>query len=373
VRAIDPPARATRGAAGARAALRARAGAVAVAAATLVASLAGASAAAASGGRIAYTAGTDFANVWTMNADGSGRAELGPGSHPVVSPNGALVAASSVGEGGSPAGGIVLYPAAGEEPIPIPLNTADATALAFSPDSKYLAVALTGEGGRGQGLAVVDLETDAVTDVTSGTAEGASFNPAGGDELVFARDASASPRPKSPTNLYTWSPSGGPPKQITSDGRSLFPVWGAGYIAYDHQTPDRFDVGGNRLSELQSQIWLRYPDGATHQLTHMRLGYLQVGLVPVAVSSTGSHMIAELEQQDIPMAYAVEVPDGRAHPLLPKAISFADGITADGTRALVGRFYYGGQHNAILSVPFGGGRPTVLLMQNRVGELSWNE
>ena len=84
-------------------------------------------------------------------------------------------------------------------------------------------------------------------------------------------------------------------------------------------------------------------------------------------------MVAEFEQQDLPLAYAVNVSSGSARPLLRNAISFAQGISADGTRALVGRFNYSGAHNAVLSVPFAGGRPTVLVEGKDVLEPSWNE
>jgi hypothetical protein len=331
-----------------------------------------ASTAAAATTRITYTLESSPSSVWVMNGDGSSCEELGLGDHPVISPSGAVVAAAAVSEEGDPLGQVVLYSTTGAEPVEVTLDAPSATVLAFSPDSRYVAVSLA-DGIAGRGLAVIDVETASVTYVIGGTIGGASFNPQGADELVFGRHASATPKSASPVDLYTWAPNGMPPKQLTSDGRSTSPVWGPGYIAYDHQQLDHFDVDGNKLAAMQTQIWLRYPNGSTRRLTHMRLGYLQSGLVPIAASASGTHLAAELEEQDIPRAYAIDVPSGSGHPLLDVAISFAGGISTDGNRVLVGHFEYGGTHNQILSVPFGGGHPTVLLQQRLVLEPTWSE
>jgi hypothetical protein len=331
----------------------------------------GSAAAATGGGRIAYTAGLSPAPaVWTAQADGSGAQKLGLGSHPLVSPNGSLVAAGGISPQGMPLGQVVLYPTTGSEAVPVSLAGETVAPVAFSPDSKYIAVEFT-RGTSGGGLAVLDVETHSLAYVSNKATAGASFNPAGSDELVFA--AYSGSVGNSPTNLYTWAPGAATPTRITSDGRSLYPVWGPGYIAFTRERQHRYRIGGRSFGQPRYQIWIRNSNGSLRQLTHLAISYLQLGLIPIAISASGAQMVAEFEQQDIPLAYSVNVSNGSARPLLRNRITFAQGISADGTRALVGRFNYDGAHDAVLSVPLAGGRPTVLVEGKDILEPSWNE
>jgi hypothetical protein len=318
---------------------------------------------------VSYSAGLSAPGVWAMDGNGSSRRELGPGEHPIISPGGALVAAEAITEQGTPVGEVVIYSVSGGEPIRIALHAERVSPLAFSRDSRYLAVSLF-DGSSGRGLAVIDVEAGTVTYVSSGTIDGASFDPQDNDELVFGRCASGSPKTTSPVNLYTWLPNEVSPKELTADGRSMFPIWGPGYIAYAHERKE--DAGRGSFAEMQVQIWLRRPNGSTRQLTHMRLNYLQFGLVPIAISASGTHMAAELEEQDLPMAMGVDVPSGSAHVLVRNAMTHASGISTDGSHVLVWQFDYN-RPDQILDVPFGGGHATVLLRQRDTAEPTWSE
>ena len=140
---------------------------------------AGAATAAEGPGRLAYTAGlSPAATVWTAEANGSARRKLGLGTHPVVSPSGALVAAGALSPQGMPLAQVILYSTAGSEAVPVSLTGEGVAPLAFSPDSKYLAVEFT-RGIGGGGLAVLDVETHSLTYVTNKPVAGRASTPRG--------------------------------------------------------------------------------------------------------------------------------------------------------------------------------------------------
>jgi hypothetical protein len=334
--------------------------------------------AASAAGRIAYTiqSGASPSVVWTASTSGSGKVKLGPGGSPVVAPDGALVAANPIPgqEGSATSGTVVLYSTAGAAPVEVGgLPGEEARPLAFSPDSKYLAIELRSSSvsrataTARSGLAVLDLETRAVTLVARGVIAGVSFSPRGSDdELVFARySGTRAPENDAPVNLYTWAPGDAYPGQMTGDGRDLYPVWGSRWIAFDHERLRGHNTGP------EYQVWLGTPAGPAHRLTHIGVGYLAVGLVPVAFSGSGSTLLAEYQQQDEPLAYIVTLPSGRARLLTVRGnpIVIADGLSASGTTALVTIGLY--QVIRLATVPIGGGRPRILA--SGALEPSWNE
>jgi hypothetical protein len=83
-----------------------------------------------------------------------------------------------------------VYPASGAVVSSyLSLETAVATPLAWSPDSRYLAVALRSNGtsntAEDSGLDVIDTQTSTVTRVAAGIVYGASFARDGSNRLVF--------------------------------------------------------------------------------------------------------------------------------------------------------------------------------------------
>ena len=75
------------------------------------------------------------------------------------------------------------------------IATANPSALAWSPDSRYLAVALTGDDApsvSGYGLAIIDTESGTERTVATGPIYGASFAPGASDTLAYARASSLS-------------------------------------------------------------------------------------------------------------------------------------------------------------------------------------
>jgi hypothetical protein len=324
--------------------------------------------------RLTYVtqAATSAPTVWLAAADGSERKPLGHGDQPLLSPNGQSVAVSLFGatpglvEHGPSIG---VYSASGA-PVAdyLDLETATATPLAWSPDSRYLAVYRQSNESvliaRGSGLDVLDTQTGAIASIAEGAIYGASFARDGSDRIVFALSHSLSP--SAPVNLYESETNGADVHRITSDGRSLNPAWGPRYIAYDRERM--------RHEAPEYQIWLASPSGVRiRRVTHISVDPLTEGLVPLAFSGSGGRLLAELEGEDTIGAYAVNVASGRARNVTVHGHSvIGAGISDSGSTLLIDEdsFEQPSSHGRIATVPFAGGRSKVLIAHG--AQASWN-
>ncbi|HXD54296.1 MAG TPA: hypothetical protein VN618_06055 [Solirubrobacteraceae bacterium] len=308
--------------------------------------------------------------VWGAAADGSSPVRLGPGSQPLLSPSGQSVAAGLFGP--SETGpSLAIYPARGGTPQTIgDLTRQTAFPLAWSPDSRYLAVALQSTAVKNvaarSGLAILDTTTGTLKTIATGVVYGASFAPDGSDRVVFARSRSQSFT--AAVNLYVAQATGSALTRVTSDGRSLNPVWGPTFIAYDRERLRRNDAP-------VYQVWLRRPGGGSpRRLTSIRVRTLVSGLVPLGFSSSGSRLLAEFEGQDTSEAWTVQVPSGRARAVRVKGRPVVGaGISRDGSSLLVSEGGIEGPASGenVVTVPFAGG-PRKLLVAH-AAEPSWNE
>jgi hypothetical protein len=324
--------------------------------------------------RLAYVTGTIHSPsaVWVANSDGSQPKRLGVGGDPLISPNGQLVAASLFGATLNSEEGpaLAVYSATGAPSSEyLSLVTATAMPLAWSPDSRYVAVSLMSTAvsniAKQSGLAVIDTQTGTVTTIMHGAISGASFAPDGSDRLVFARAPSLAVNAQ--TNIYLSQPNGAAISQLSHDGRSLNPVWGPSYIAYDRERLRRNDAP-------VYQIWLLAPSGGrARRLTNVHVRSLVVGLVPLAFSSDGSRLLAEYGGQDTSEAWAVRVPSGRAKRLTVRGQSVVGaGLSRDGSTVLIDEQGFEGPPSSgrVARMPFAGGRPSVLVAHGSQG--SWN-
>jgi hypothetical protein len=323
--------------------------------------------ASASGAGIAYVTGnaTGEPVVWVADASGKHARRLGQGTGPLLSPNGLTVAVTDFGASGH---ALTLYPAdGGAATAYFNIAQANADALAWSPDSRYLAVSLTGDNLpslSGYGLAIIDTETGTEQMVASGVIYGASFAPGYSDTLVYARASSLSA--KAGTNVFTVAANGTGRRQITRDGRSADPVWGTRGIAFDREKL--------RKDAPLDQIWLMAANG-THrrQITHVAVGPLVEGLVPLAFSADGTRLAAEFEGEDTSVGYSVSILTRRATQLKVghEAVS-AWGVASNGRSVLisVGGFEAPPSTAKIERIPFSGGHPTRLIAHGNYP--SWN-
>jgi hypothetical protein len=324
--------------------------------------------------RLAYLTetATGTPRVWLAAANGSEAKLLGPGQQPLLAPSGQSVAVALFGIVNGPqehGPAIGIYPSSGAAIADyLSLQAAIATPLAWSPDSRFLAVYAQSTATAGiaaaSSLDVIDTQTGTVTTIAHGAIYGASFARDGSDRLVFAMAHSLSSSAK--TNLYVAEADGAGLHPITSDGHSLEPVWGPTYIAYDRERA--------RHLSPEYQIWLgTLSSPRVRELTHIRVGPLLQGLVPLEFSLSGSRLLAEFDGEDTSEAYAVNVASGGA-----RALSFghqeaqAAGISSDGSTLLLdtGSFEQPPSHGRIVTVPWGGGSPTVLVAHG--AQASWN-
>ncbi|HTA36644.1 MAG TPA: hypothetical protein VK761_08020 [Solirubrobacteraceae bacterium] len=309
--------------------------------------------------------------VWAIRSDGSQKTRLGAGTSPLVSPSGTQVAVGLFGTSPNETGpAIAIYSTSGAAPLTyLNLKTENATPLAFSPDGRYLAIDVQSTAIRGgallSGVAIVDLQANTLKLIAHGQPYGASFAPNGSDELVYA--LAPSQTLSAPVNVFRSKPDGTGTVALTRDGRSLFPVWGPGAIAYDRERMRRNDAP-------VYQIWLRSPTGSsTRRLTNIHVRTLVSGLVPLAFSADGSRLLAQFGGQDTSEAWTVRVPSGRARRLTVNGRSVqAAGLSADGGTVLVdeGGFLGPASEGRTATVPFAGGRSTVLVAHG--SQASWN-
>jgi hypothetical protein len=337
-------------------------GAVAAVLAVLAAALVGSAAAASasapqSKSYIAFTSGGNAPSVWIANANGSDPHRIAAGDGPLISPNGAYVAIQHFAQSGV---ALDLYSTTGKL-LAGYFNSAkdSATALAWSPNSRYLAVSLSSTSTKGGGaLGLIDTSTLKSRVVATGDVAGASFNPAG-TQLVFG--LSGSVQLSTPTNLYVAAVTGGGTAQLTTNGDSFEPVWARSGIVFDRSTPR-----GVSKAPIY-QLWIDAA-GELHQLTHMRVPALVSGLAPLATSADGNRLIAEYGGEDTSYAWTVQLSPFQVKPLKvagePITAEQVQGeqISSDGKRLLVdvGSLEHAPDKGEVESVGFGGGTATKL-------------
>jgi hypothetical protein len=117
------------------------------------------------------------------------------------------------------------------------------------------------------------------------------------------------------------------------------------------------------------------PDGSNQrQLTNVRVGTLVSGLSPLQWSASGQQLLAAYGGQDTDQAYAVDPGTGAARDLGAHRFDGTSpgAISRDGTTVLA---QTGGQEGPsagqnIVSIPFAGGPPTILV--RRASTPDWN-
>jgi hypothetical protein len=315
--------------------------------------------------------------VWAASLAGTEAERLGPGEDPLVSPDGSSVAAalSGVTTGGSGPALVVYSATGGIAHRYLNLASESAWPLAWSRDSRYLAVftqptVTIGGPEKPSALAILDVRERAMRTIVHGEIKGASFAPDRSDRLVFARAASHAP--EAATNLYSVGPIGTGLLRLTSDGRSLNPVWGpSSVLAYDRERV-------RLLADPLLQIRLRSRSGRTRVLAANGEQQAGSGLVPLGFSADGSRLLAG--NQDASEAWVVRVDSGSARRLTSRGHPVTGrGISVDGSKVLIEEGSWQTLHllfegrparQRLSTIPFSGGAATVLV--TRASQASWN-
>ena len=290
--------------------------------------------------------------VWAAADDGSARVKLASGELPKISPDGTTVAYETT-YSGSTRPTLRVIPAAGGtsrlllKPVWF--------SFAFSPDSKTIA-AVTGKEVGQKRLVLIDVAGGTVRTIAHGQFSGFSFSPDSA-RLVYARAPKDAYPPHS--DLLTVAVSGGASTPLTTNHRSVDPVWGAPGIAFVKlRKPTR------KGDAYKQDIYLS--DGATgviRRITTTKVPFLLSGLDPVSWSADGTRLLAEFGGQDTSYAETVDPATGKVR----RVGRASDGIvgydlSADGSTILAttGGYDPGDPHD-VVTIPYTGGTPTVLV------------
>lgn len=303
--------------------------------------------------------------VFAANDDGSGAHKVANGSNPRVSPDGLSVA--FLHEGAKHAQELQVVLAAGGPARTLMTNFREPFYLAWSPDSSMIAALKGPELGKRK-LVLIDALTGAQRVVAQGFFSGFSFSP-DGSELVYARAGKEKYPPRS--DVFRVKTSGGKPVQITHDHNSSDPLWGPANKIVFVKTVE----GKKRKYGPKNELFLMNPQGkGVKRLTHTKVDPLLQGLFPTDWSAGGNRLLAEFEGQDTSYAVTVNPQTGAQRPLLKaEEMGFVGtGLSADGKTVLgfEGAFDPGNKHN-VATVPYGGGKPTVLA--KNAFEPSWSQ
>jgi dipeptidyl aminopeptidase/acylaminoacyl peptidase len=200
---------------------------------------------------LVYLSGTDTATAHVIVADPDGRHphSLGRGSAAVLTPDGRAVAVRRPD-------GIYLVSVDGKHSRR--LTPRRLHPQAWSPDGQTL-IAIRPKLLAVLELNAIDRRSGRVRVIASGSIYGFDFSP-DGKQIVYARAPVATGQGPcgDQFDLYVAPLAGGPPRRLTHDGLSGFPVWGDSGIAFSH-----FPAGG-ALQEACSApgIWTMHADGS---------------------------------------------------------------------------------------------------------------
>lgn len=313
---------------------------------------------------LAYVAGTAafVPKVWLANADGTRAHMLGTGESALLSPNGMLVAATPWGFAGP---GVMLFsPTGAVKGRFFDASKAGYDPEAWSPDSRYLAVAVSGtQRPIRPELLVIDTRTGRSVMLAHGGIAGVSFAPALPDRLVYSRSASVDYKP--PVNLFIATATGGSIRQLTHDAWSADPVWGARGIAYNH-------APGPHPATAFNQVYVIQPDG-THrtQITNFTSPGLAYGLTPLQFAADGRRLLAEYNGgSGTSQTWTIDISTRRARRLTIHGQPVTpDALSEDGKLVLVEAQQPQALNDTIETIPFSGGAAQVLAQG---GSPSWN-
>jgi hypothetical protein len=304
-------------------------------------------------------------SVEIANLNGGDPRTLGPGMSALIAPAGSLVAAIRLlPPQDNTTSELLTYPARGGAARQLYHYDGFLVLAGWSADSKLLLAYGTGNSDAGP-LLVINRASGSVTTIARGVIDGASFAPNASDDVVYALAKSL--LSSAPINLFISSPDGSSRRQLTRDGHSSYPVWGARAIVFA-----RSRSRGPQDDPI-NQLWSITPSGAdARQLTHMSVGPLVAGLVPVAMSANGEHVLADFGGTDTSAAWTVTLSGATTVARALNGVADGDSpdaLSRDGATVLITNGFEGAP-TSVESIPWAGGKPTVLSAHG--ANASWN-
>ena len=297
-------------------------------------------------------------SVWSAADDGSGAKKIAnDGIGPRLSPDGQLVAYETVYGAPGTRPQLLVVPVSGGKRSILVDPQWDSETVAWSPDSKTVA-AVTGHEIGTKRLILIDVATGNQRTVAKGEFHGVSFSPSGG-ALVYSRAPKDDFPPKASLWLAPTGP-GGKPVQLTSGHPDLSPLWGPQSVVFSRmrKPPRKYDA-------WKQDLWVISPsDPQPRRLTFQKPPFLLFGLSPVSWSADGSRLLAQFGGQDTEYAQTVDPLTGKVRTIghLSDGIVGSE-LSRDGTTILAtrGEFEEPTQRTDVVTVPYGGGTPHVLV------------
>jgi hypothetical protein len=291
---------------------------------------------------------------------------LGHGSTALISPDGssvAVISTSSTSEGSTST--LWIYPSRGGPARKLYHSSHFIYVFGWSVDSRLLLADLSGDANGIGPLLSINAANGATHTIAKGVIGGASFSQESSDDVVYS--LAQSQLSSAAVNIYTSTATGGHVNEIVTGGHSTDPLWGPKGIVFVRQS----SRGTN--AEPLNQLWFIESNGAgARQLTHMSASPLVDGLVPVAFSANGSHLLADFQGTDTSSAWTVDL--SGAKPVVRDLDGIADGniaagISRNGQTILIDSGFEGSPQS-VETIPWAGGKPTVLAKQGAFA--SWN-
>jgi Tol biopolymer transport system component len=302
-------------------------------------------------------------SVWIAGDDGAGAHKLvDDGSMPRVSDDGATVVFYRTGNRQTFRPDLMAVPADGSAPArTLVKGWRDTYTFAWTADGKTIATVVGPELGAKR-LVLIDVTTGAARTVARGYFAGATFS-ADGAQLLYAR--SASERFPYRSDLYRVDVAGvgagAAPVAVTHDHRSQYPLWSpAGQVVFVKLVDAK-----RRKYGPKNELYVMAGDGTgVRRLTRTKVDQLLQGLTPTAWSGDGTRLLAEFGGQDTSYAETVNPLTGAHKPVVKAEESGFVGtdLSKDGSTILgaTGGFDPGSRHD-IVTIPYAGGSPTVLV------------
>jgi hypothetical protein len=294
-------------------------------------------------------------NIVIANADGSGKRVLGSGRGSFLSPDGSHVAVTDFDVVGTDATNrrLELFASAGGTPARVP-NIACGS-IAWSPDSQKVACvdrdASRTDVGR---LVLIDVASAATSTLVQGLIDyEVSFSP-DSTQIAFVQRTTANAVGGNLKRIDLAS------KAIATvrSGKFAAPVWGPTAIAFGTVRARPRNVG-----PVYDVVLVQPGGGGFRRLTHVRVNFLQVGLLPVAWSADGKRLLAGLAGQDTWLGYAIDPVRGGARRISQRVAPSA--LSRDGSYIVgdtTGGEDYGPRRANVVRVPWArGGKAHVLL------------
>ncbi len=290
-------------------------------------------------------------SVYVAKDDASGARRIGAGYDPEISPDGKTVVWSSTSFA---APKLFVSPTGTPKPAVLLTNWRGNGMLAWSPDSATVAT-ITGPELGARKLVIADVTNGSTTTVARGYFGGMSFSP-DGDQLIYAKGTKDDFR----FDLYLYDLATRGTIRLTTDRKAASPLWGPRTIVFSRL----IDASVRRYGPKAELYTFDLTQGTFKRLTNQPVGQLLFGLGATEFSADGTRLLGQFTGQDTSYTQVVNPATGKVRTLGSPTENGWQGLalSRDGRTVLAatGGADPSNRHD-VITVPYAGGRPTVLV------------